>query len=191
MGRGIKQDIKQDTKHKIASAVRQLMQERSLRKITVQDVMELTRMTRQSFYYHFQDIQNVLSWMVEQQVDHSLQGTEELSFEDWMMRVFALLDEDRCFYRQVLSYGDPCFLHRFGNKLLRQRMVRLLFHTENEQKLKEPQRFVVDFSIQMVLAYLTTFLSSRRPLDPAESRIRLNCLLDTLSLNDETKSKNR
>lgn len=98
MSRNMKQDIKQDkqaTKQKIAQALRQLMQERPLRKITVQDMMERTQMTRQSFYYHFQDIQDVLAWIGEQQASNWMQDTQELPFEDWMMRIMVLLDEDR------------------------------------------------------------------------------------------------
>lgn len=176
-------DMKQDTKQKIALAIVQLMQERPLRKITVQDMMERTQMTRQSFYYHFQDIQDVLTWIVEQKIVSHLQDTKELSFEDWMMRVIVLLDEDRSFYRQVLSSGGSTFQRRFGDKLLRQRMIQLFFHTEEEAKLNDRQQFVVDFAIQAVLVHLITFLSSRRPLDQKEARACLRCLLETLSLD--------
>lgn len=191
MSRNMKQDIKSDckqaTKQKIALALRQLMQERPLRKITVQDLMERTQMTRQSFYYHFQDIQDVLAWIGEQQVSGWLQDTQELSFEDWMMRIIVLLNEDRNFYRQMLHFGDQAFLHRFGNKLLRQRMLRLFFGTETEEKLNDHQRFVVDFAVWSVLSYLSTYLSSRRTLDLREVRARLRCLMDTLSLHDAEK----
>lgn len=184
MKQDIKQDSKQATKQKIALALRQLMQERPLRKITVQDMMERTQMTRQSFYYHFQDIQDVLAWIGEQQVGRCLQDTDELSFEDWMMRMIVLLDEDRAFYRQVLSSGDQTVLRRFGDKLLRQRMIQLFFPGKEEAGLNERQQFVVEFAIQSVLSYLTTFLSSRRPMDQEEVRARLRCLLDILGLNN-------
>ena len=45
-----------NTKLKIARALRELMCQRPLSKITVQDLMESAQMKRQSFYYHFQDI---------------------------------------------------------------------------------------------------------------------------------------
>ena len=45
-----------NTKEKIALAVKELMRQKSIRKITVQDIMEETGMKRQSFYYHFQDL---------------------------------------------------------------------------------------------------------------------------------------
>lgn len=56
------------TKQRIAQPLRELMQQRPLRKMTVQDLMEKTQMKRQSFYDHFQDIPDVLCWICEQQL---------------------------------------------------------------------------------------------------------------------------
>ena len=49
------------TKKKIADCVRQLMKRKEISKITIGDIMEATGMSRQSFYYHFKDIYDVLS----------------------------------------------------------------------------------------------------------------------------------
>ena len=176
-------DVKQDTKQKIALALRQLMQERPLRKITVQDLMERAQMTRQSFYYHFQDIRDVLAWICEQQLSAPLREAQELSFEDWMMKALLLMEEDRGFYRQILSYTDSAFLLRFCDELLRPRMVQLLFGEQSEQNLDDRRKFVVDFSIQAAQSCLTGMLSTRRGLEEEEARARLRCLLDALSLN--------
>ena len=48
------------TKKKIADCVRQLMKRKEISKITIGDIMEATGMSRQSFYYHFKDIYDVL-----------------------------------------------------------------------------------------------------------------------------------
>ena len=55
-----------NTKEKIALAVKELMRQKSIRKITVQDIMEETGMKRQSFYYHFQDLMDVVEWSANQ-----------------------------------------------------------------------------------------------------------------------------
>ena len=44
------------TKWKLAEALKKLMKEKSLHKITIQDIVEESGLTRQSFYYHFHDI---------------------------------------------------------------------------------------------------------------------------------------
>ena len=90
-------DAKPDTKQKIALALRQLMQERPLCKITVHDLMVRAQMTRQSFYYHFQDIQEVLVWSCEQQLSLPLHQAQELTFEEWMIQALNILYDDRNF----------------------------------------------------------------------------------------------
>ena len=96
-----------NTKQKIARALRQLMSERPLSKITVQDLMEGAQMKRQSFYYHFQDIYDVLGWICEKQLGQPLREEPELDFEEWCMRLVALMEEDRAFYRRVFLAGNP------------------------------------------------------------------------------------
>lgn len=61
-----------NTKLKIARALRELMSQRPLAKITVQDLMEGAQMKRQSFYYHFQDIYDVLFWICDRQLGDPL-----------------------------------------------------------------------------------------------------------------------
>lgn len=44
------------TKRKIADCVKVLMRHKEISKITIQDVMDETHMSRQSFYYYFKDL---------------------------------------------------------------------------------------------------------------------------------------
>lgn len=82
-----------NTKQKIARALRQLMNERPLGKITVQDLMERAQMKRQSFYYHFQDIYDVLSWICEQQLGQPLRDDPDLDLEEWCLRLIRLMEQ--------------------------------------------------------------------------------------------------
>ena len=55
-----------NTKKKIADGLAEMMRQKPLRKITVQDIMDCGNMKRQSFYYHFQDIYEVIEWTCEE-----------------------------------------------------------------------------------------------------------------------------
>lgn len=89
------------TKVSIASSLRELMKDNSLNKITVLDVMEHTKMTRQSFYYHFQDIPNVLEWVINQQLFTGCGYSAGQSVNDWCESVISELERDREFYRKA------------------------------------------------------------------------------------------
>ena len=178
-------DAKPDTKQKIALALRQLMQERPLRKITVHDLMVRAQMTRQSFYYHFQDIQEVLVWSCEQQLSLPLHQAQELTFEEWMIQALNILYDDRNFYRQILGFVDQGFLLRFCKSLLRPRISQVMFQREGD--LDEDQEFVIEVVVRAVLSYLPDTLASRRELDLKQAQVRLHYLLDALSLKGDLR----
>lgn len=50
------------TKEALVSAFLDLIEEEEFDKITVTDLVEKCGISRQTFYYHFEDIQNMLSW---------------------------------------------------------------------------------------------------------------------------------
>lgn len=174
-----------NTKQKIARAMRQLMTERPLSKITVQDLMERAQMKRQSFYYHFQDIYDVLSWICEQQLGAPLREDPEQDFEEWCLRLVDLLEEDRAFYRRVFLAGSPEILRDFCTELVQPRMGRLLFQEEDVGRLSRQQSFVVDFFAKALTSYFVELCSSRKALDRAEVRSSLHGLLEVLRPADE------
>ena len=169
-----------NTKQKIARALRQLMCERPLSKITVQDLMERAQMKRQSFYYHFQDIYDVLGWMCEQQLGAPLREDPEMDFEEWCLRLSRLMEEDRSFYRRVFLAGNPEIVKDFCEGLVRPRMARRLFQAEDLQQLPRQQSFVVDFCSRALISYFMELCSSRKELDWDEVHSCLHSLLDVL-----------
>lgn len=59
-----------DMKGVIAEAFVKMIQRNGLDKITVKALIEECHISRQTFYYHFQDIMDVLEWSMGQTVEH-------------------------------------------------------------------------------------------------------------------------
>ena len=57
-----------DMKNEIAEAAVRLLREKKVKKLTVKDIVEECNITRQAFYYHFEDIPDMLKWMLEKGV---------------------------------------------------------------------------------------------------------------------------
>ena len=51
------------TKKALADALKQLMAEKPLQKISVGDICERCNMNRRSFYYHFRDKYDLVNWV--------------------------------------------------------------------------------------------------------------------------------
>lgn len=78
------------TKLELAEALRALLAERSLDKITVQDVADAAQVSRKTFYYHFQDMYDLLEWMLEQ--ERKMLEPHDADRSAWRDSVVRLLD---------------------------------------------------------------------------------------------------
>ena len=164
-----------NTKQKIAQALRQLMATQPFDKITVQNLMAATQMKRQSFYYHFQDTRDVLMWICRRDVFEPLLASE-LELEDWLLQALELLARDRCFYRKMLKAADLDFLQAFDT-IMEPRMLALLYPGKTAAQLTDNQRFALDFATDAVCLRIIRFVDSRDPLDPADTRARVQYLI--------------
>lgn len=57
--------MRSQMKENIADAFLAMLTQKSIDKITVKDLVESCHISRQSFYYHFQDIMEVVEWVIE------------------------------------------------------------------------------------------------------------------------------
>lgn len=55
------------TKQELAAALKRVMEKKPLAKITVSELAAACDVNRKTFYYHFQDIYDLLKWMLEQE----------------------------------------------------------------------------------------------------------------------------
>ena len=55
--------MSQTTKRALAQSLKHLMEQKPLEKITVVDISEDCGVNRQTFYYHFQDIYDLIEWI--------------------------------------------------------------------------------------------------------------------------------
>ena len=60
-------EISLQTKKKLAASLKKFMMSKSLNKITVTDIIKDCGVNRKTFYYHFEDIYDLLKWILEQE----------------------------------------------------------------------------------------------------------------------------
>ena len=85
--------MNQLTKDAIAKALTDLLQERPIEKITIKDITDRCGINRQTFYYHFSDIYDLMEWTMDKELRKAL-GTREISPTDWkeyVRKIFAVM----------------------------------------------------------------------------------------------------
>ena len=61
-----------DMKETIARAAKTLVTEKGVKRLTVKDIVEECHITRQAFYYHFEDIPALFQWMLEREASRTV-----------------------------------------------------------------------------------------------------------------------
>ena len=95
----------QETRTKIAleAAMQELLREKPLEQIRVRELADRCGIRRQSFYYHFNDVYELLDWSISREREHLLRRQEE--FVTWQQVYLDLLRyivENRAYYQTIL-----------------------------------------------------------------------------------------
>lgn len=77
-----------DTKDTIAEAARKLVKEKQIKKLTVKDIVEECHITRQTFYYHFEDIPAMFRWVLQRDTERLIQKAIELQDGEQELKFF-------------------------------------------------------------------------------------------------------
>lgn len=78
-----------DMKEIIAEKFSEISKTKSIDKITVKELVEACNISRQAFYYHFQDIMDVASWQSQKHMQGVLQASLQADSIEEAIRVFV------------------------------------------------------------------------------------------------------
>lgn len=169
-----------DTKGKIADAVEELLCSQPGGKVTVQQVMELTQMNRQSFYYHFQDINDVLRRIVIRRFCAPMEFDPAEDPETWCRRGLNLMKERKTLLRRISRELGSEGMHELLLPVFRPQVERLL---PNRPGLSPKQRDVAVNAISYsLLCTATGLLSGREQLDVEATMEKLRVVLAALDV---------
>ena len=106
--------VSEQTKLQLAAALKILMAQKSMDKITIAELTSLCNIRRQSFYYHFEDIYDLLRWMIENEALSLLKQQEgALLWKEGLLQLFRYLEENRTVCLCALKSVGRDHLRRF------------------------------------------------------------------------------
>lgn len=84
------------TKKALADSLKKLLTNRPLDKITVKDIVEDAGVNRQTFYYHFQDIYDLIRWIFESQSEGAFSNAKtRKELQEEFVRLMEAMVEQR------------------------------------------------------------------------------------------------
>lgn len=96
------------TKSEIAKTFKEIIKEKSFDKITIQDITVKCGLNRQTFYYHFEDRNDLIKWIYYNDVFLPfIEVLREDNFYDALLTLLNTVYNDRVFYENAFSLiGD-------------------------------------------------------------------------------------
>ena len=94
-----------NTKQVITQAYADLIAKKNIDRVTVKDVAEACGITRQTFYYHFQDIIDLVRWMLSTEAGRQIEGNR--TYDTWQkgyLAVFRTIESDRQFILNIYHH---------------------------------------------------------------------------------------
>lgn len=94
-----------DMKSLIGNTFEEMMEYKSIDKITIKDLVDACNISRQAFYYHFRDIMDVVKYKFEKDMRTVLANSLNTSFLEEALQIFILEISKRktIIQKQVIS----------------------------------------------------------------------------------------
>ena len=99
------------TKNALAQSLKDLTIEKSITKITVGEIADHCGVNRQTFYYHFKEKGELVSWYLNKSLVTPL--LEGLTIDNWVERItemFHLMYKDKEFITNIVENEEMCFV---------------------------------------------------------------------------------
>lgn len=102
------------TKRALAQALKQLMSQQPLEKISVGEICALCEMNRKSFYYHFKDKYDLVEWIFESEFIAQIKDIDPTDQWTFLRTLCDYFYQERTFYIRALEVrGQNAFRDYF------------------------------------------------------------------------------
>lgn len=158
-----------NTKKAIAASLKKFMERKPLSKITVSEIVTDCGVNRKTFYYHFEDIQALLKWILEQEAVEVIKNFDLLlDYEDAINFVLDYVDENKHILNCAYDSMGRDELKRFFYNDFYGIMITIVTRLEGILGLSlsdDFRNFICDFYTEALAAKLIEVMRSKQPYD--------------------------
>lgn len=181
--------MSQTTKRALAASLKKLLLQKPLDKITVIDIVEDCEVNRQTFYYHFKDIFDLIEWMCLDEASKALNGQK--TYDTWQqgfLQIFNAVLQNKPFimnvYHSVSREQVELYLHEVTYDL----MIGVIEEQARGMSVRdEDKRFIADFYKFAFVGLMLDWIRKGMKQDPKEIVEHLSVLIQ----GDITRALNK
>ena len=103
--------MSETTKKALATSLKKLLSKKDLSKITIKNITDDCGVNRQTFYYHFQDVYDLLEWIYKNEVINSTEGCK--SWQEGLSCIFKYILDNKDFVKNTYHSISQDLLLKF------------------------------------------------------------------------------
>ena len=156
------------TKQAFADALKVLLATRDLQKIRVAELCALCGAERPTFYYHFRDKYDLVTWIYEQDYQRAVRQNGGAYDVAHLENFLTIIRQEQIFYRKACAEHTQNALipHIYGT--YRETVRQILRKVLNTPALSAKQEFVLNFYAYAWIGCLLDWIFERTTLTAAE-----------------------
>lgn len=168
-----------NTKRKLAVALKDLMEDIPIDKVTIKSIVEKCRVNRQTFYYHFQDIYDLLGWIYKTEVEIVLDGNHTYStWQQGFYKIFQYVIDNRKFVLNTYNSIARKYLEEYLYKLVYKLLIDVVNEVSVDMDVSEKDReFIANFYKWAFVGLMLQWIENNMIEDPKDIIERLTKLI--------------
>lgn len=172
--------MSQLTKRALGNALKKLLSQSTLDKITVKEIVEECGVIRQTFYYHFQDIYELLEWTFLEEARMTLENkkTSQTWQEGYLQSLQYVVNNRTLIYNTYRSLGRD-HLERYLYQLTEDLLTGVFRENEEMKQVSEEDfQFIVRFYKYAFVGLTLEWIGTGMKETPEEIVTKLNQLIE-------------
>lgn len=137
--------IHDNTKYAFADAIKQLLITKDLRKVRVKELCDLCGTERPTFYYHFKDKYELISWIYEQDFKHATEKAEGRYNIIQLEHLLITMRKEQIFYQKAFADVSQNNLYRHIYETNVKLFAKIIKEQFPLQTLNTEQEFALNF----------------------------------------------
>lgn len=171
--------MSQMTKKSFASSLKKMLSQKPLEKIKVIDITEDCEVNRQTFYYHFKDIYDLLEWIYTNEATRALDGKK--TYNTWQQgftQIFDYILENKSFVLNTFNSVSREYLERYLYNETQLLLMGVVEEKAKEMLVREKDKeFIADFYKYAFIGLLIDWIKKGMKENPVDIINRLNKLV--------------
>ncbi len=171
--------MSQMTKNALADSLKALLELRPIDKITISDITDDCGVNRMTFYYHFQDIYDLLEWSWIREANKVLNGKK--TYDTWQqgfLQIFKAVSDNKQIVMNIYHSVNREQIEIYLYKLTYDLLFGVIEENAADMDVRDDdKKFIADFYKYAFVGLILDWIKSGMKADPSQMIERLDILI--------------